>query len=198
MPGHDAQNETRTRILDAADRLFGHYGYAKTTVADIARDLGMSPANVYRFFASKAEIIQAIGQRVLDDRRQRNWVVVAAEGSAEARLKRFLIENHLINLEEFASNPKYYELVEFAISERWEIIQNYLEGMADAIEKIISDGVASGEFAPQPNLRSTAVCVRQSYASLIHPTLLRQCRDDREIAGPEVLADFIIRALKSA
>jgi len=33
----------------------------QTNVADIAKDLGMSPANVYRFFTSKAEIHQGAG-----------------------------------------------------------------------------------------------------------------------------------------
>ncbi len=47
------RQENITRILDAAERLFRHYGYSKTTVADVARDLGMSPANIYRFFASR-------------------------------------------------------------------------------------------------------------------------------------------------
>lgn len=44
-----ARQENITKILDSAERLFRHYGYAKTTVADIARDLGMSTANIYRF-----------------------------------------------------------------------------------------------------------------------------------------------------
>src|SRR4051794_12252262 len=44
--------DTAKRILDEAERLFRHYGYSKTTVADIARELGMSPANIYRFYAS--------------------------------------------------------------------------------------------------------------------------------------------------
>jgi AcrR family transcriptional regulator len=186
----------RTRILEAADRLFGHYGYGKTTVADIARDLGMLPANVYRFFASKLEIVQAICQRLLDERTKRNWAIVGSSGTASERLKRFLVENHRTNLEEFATNPKYYEIVEVAIAEEWATIHDYLQSMTDAIMRIITDGVAAGEFSPQPDLRRSAICARQSFASLIHPTLLRQCRDDREIAGAEELADFIIRALK--
>lgn len=193
----EERHDTRTRILDAADRLFRHYGYSKTTVADLARDLGMSPANVYRFFASKQEIVQAICHRLLAQRHARNLAVVAGEGTATERLKRFLIENHMVNLEELALNPKYYEIVEVAIAEEWVTIQDYLESMADAIERIIADGIASGEFPAQPNLRRTAVCVRQSYASLIHPTLLRQCRDDRDLAGPEELAEFVIRALRA-
>src|SRR5690606_40119800 len=63
---HDSvRQENIDRILEAGERLFRHYGYSKTTVADIARDLGMSPANIYRFFASKVEIHQAICGRML-------------------------------------------------------------------------------------------------------------------------------------
>src|SRR5712675_30352 len=45
--------DTRERILVVAERLFREIGYQKTTVADIAKVLRMSPANVYRFFDSK-------------------------------------------------------------------------------------------------------------------------------------------------
>jgi hypothetical protein len=47
------------RIVQAAIRLHRQIGFKKTTVADIARGASMSPANVYRFFASK----QARGDR---------------------------------------------------------------------------------------------------------------------------------------
>ena len=43
----------REQILVTAERLFREIGYQKTTVADIAKALRMSPANVYRFFDSK-------------------------------------------------------------------------------------------------------------------------------------------------
>ena len=47
------EHGTRERILVVAERLFREIGYQKTTVADIAKVLRMSPANVYRFFDSK-------------------------------------------------------------------------------------------------------------------------------------------------
>jgi AcrR family transcriptional regulator len=43
MQAEAVRQENITRILDAAERLFKHYGYSKTNVADIAKDLGMSP-----------------------------------------------------------------------------------------------------------------------------------------------------------
>jgi len=53
-------DDTRARIMETADALFRRMGFAKTAVADIAAELGMSPANVYRFFPSKNDIVEAI------------------------------------------------------------------------------------------------------------------------------------------
>ena len=58
---------TRCRILAAAERFFREIGYQKTTVADIAKSLGMSPANVYRFFDSKRSINEAVVARVTQE-----------------------------------------------------------------------------------------------------------------------------------
>src|SRR5262249_16858695 len=58
-------DDTKARIVEVADALFRRIGYGKTTVADIAAELDMSPANVYRFFPSKDAIVQAICRRCL-------------------------------------------------------------------------------------------------------------------------------------
>src|SRR5687767_3028757 len=55
-----AEHAVRDQIIDAARRYFSHYGYAKTTVADLAREIGFSKAYIYRFFDSK----QAIGEAI--------------------------------------------------------------------------------------------------------------------------------------
>ena len=59
---------TRARIEAAAERLFRSMGYQKTAVADIARELGMSPANVYRFYPSKSAINEAIASQLVEVR----------------------------------------------------------------------------------------------------------------------------------
>jgi AcrR family transcriptional regulator len=46
----------RGRILEAAEEQFRRVGYHRTSVADIAAQLGMSPANIYRFFPSRDAI----------------------------------------------------------------------------------------------------------------------------------------------
>ena len=191
----EERTDTRARILDTADRLFRHYGYDKTTVADLARELGMSPANVYRFFASKLEIVEAIAVRMFEERHRHNLTIVASGGTPAERLRRFLVENHRITVETLVGDRKVHDIVEVAMTEQWPAIETHLSQIADIIEALIREGVASGEFqAADP--RRAAVCLRQSFVSMIHPTLIVQCSDDLERADADELADFIIRALR--
>ena len=57
-------DEARRRILEAAEEQFRRVGYHRTSVADIAAQLGMSPANIYRFFPSRDAINESICGRV--------------------------------------------------------------------------------------------------------------------------------------
>ena len=59
-----------------AERLFREIGYQKTTVADIAKVLRMSPANVYRFFDSKKAIHEGVA-RAPDGRGRRGAQAIA-------------------------------------------------------------------------------------------------------------------------
>ena len=69
--------DMRGRIVVVAEKLFREIGYQKTTVADIAKVLRMSPANVYRFFDSKKSIISAVAQRLMGEVEEAAGVIVA-------------------------------------------------------------------------------------------------------------------------
>jgi len=186
---------TRSRILDAAERLFRHYGYDKTTVADLARELGMSSANVYRFFGSKLEIVEAIAVRMFEERDRVNQAILRGEGTPSERLMRFFVENHRLSVETWTEERKVHDIVEIAMTENWAAIDGYLTRFTDVIEDLIRQGNACGEFAVD-DTRRAAVCAFQAFASLIHPTLIVHCADDKEKAEADELAAFIIRSLR--
>ena len=52
--------EVRARIETAALRCFADRGYAGTSMAEIAAAAGTAPANVYRYVASKEELLAAV------------------------------------------------------------------------------------------------------------------------------------------
>jgi AcrR family transcriptional regulator len=54
----------RAVILDAALRVFGQYGYRRTSMDDIAREAQIGKGTIYLSFASKDEVFQALAQRL--------------------------------------------------------------------------------------------------------------------------------------
>ncbi len=83
--------EIREAILVAAFRLFSRKGYAATMVADIAREAGVSPGNVYIYFHSKLEILYAIYDPWLRARIDALERQLATVRSPRTRLRRLLI-----------------------------------------------------------------------------------------------------------
>ena len=67
MPETDGQparreRDTRGRILAIAQELFARQGYAGTSIADIAQQLGTSKSALYYHFRSKSEIVKALAE----------------------------------------------------------------------------------------------------------------------------------------
>ncbi len=56
-------SDRHVRILDAAERVFARSGFHAATMHDVAAESGMSPGNLYRYFASKDAIIAGMSER---------------------------------------------------------------------------------------------------------------------------------------
>ena len=190
------KTETATRILDEAERLFRYYGYTKTTVADIARELGMSPANIYRFYASKSKIHEALAERMLATREVALFALAKRPITASERLKAFVIEEYEATVAQMLGEVKVHEMVAVALEEHWSVIDRHLRRMTEILSEIIAEGMKSGEFALGDPLKA-ARCFKASVISVCHPVVVAQCRQDPEIASPGELADFVLKALKA-
>src|SRR6266403_3702193 len=80
-----------------AERLFREIGYQKTTVADIARALRMSPANVYRFFDSKKSINEGVARILMSEVEHASQVIATRPRGATERLRELLETVHRMN-----------------------------------------------------------------------------------------------------
>jgi AcrR family transcriptional regulator len=189
------RQENVTRILDAAERLFRHYGYSKTTVADIARDLGMSPANVYRFFASKVDIHQAICGRMLAASYQQAFDICHLPVSASDRLGRFVRGQYQMTLETMLDQEKVHEMVIVAIERDWHVIEKHIDSIHALIADVIREGIADGEFVEQ-DADVASRCFGAATINLCHPQMVAQCLAKTNRATVDELVDFAIRALK--
>jgi AcrR family transcriptional regulator len=188
--------DTRARIMETAEALFRRLGYAKTTVADIAAELGMSPANIYRFFPSKTAVVQAMCKRCLSELEDRVWVVARSRGPASQRLERLELEILAYHKENLLEEQKVNDIVQVAMEENWAAILAHKEVIRNAVELILRDGIDAGEFeAVDP--REVSALIMKAYLGFCHPILLAQSlREGHDLeTEARALIRFLLRAI---
>jgi AcrR family transcriptional regulator len=189
------ETDVRERILVIAERLFREIGYQKTTVADIAKALHMSPANVYRFFDSKKSITAGVARRLMGEVEQASQVIVRKPDRAAARLRKLFETMHRMNCERFVGDSKMHEMVAVAMEENWDVCQKHIDWLIGITADVIGDGVASGEFYT-PDIGGAALCVLTAMLRFIHPQLIAEFVD-KPTATLDQMIDFVITGLSA-
>ena len=189
-------DDTRARIIDAAEVLFRRLGYAKTAVADIASELGMSPANVYRFFPSKNAIVEAICQRCLNELEENAWAAARAKVPAARRLERLFLEILAYHKENLLTEQRVNDIVLVAMELSWETIGRHKQVMHTIVEVLIRDGIVSGEFE-DVDPSKTAELIMHSMVGYCHPILLAHGLQERKDIEADARASvaFLLRAI---
>lgn len=83
-----ADHEVRNQIVTAATEHFSRYGYEKTTVSDLAKEIGFSKAYIYKFFESKQAIGEMICANCLSDIESEVRAAVAQADRPPEKLRR--------------------------------------------------------------------------------------------------------------
>lgn len=141
---------TRDRILEAARKRFSHYGYAKTTMAEISGDCAMSPGNLYRFFPGKLDIAEAIARA---DERARlagmEKIVNAPAKSTRKKLIDFFFAELRSTFKKFEEEPHSLEIARIISLSRPEFGDERVTAERAMIARILEDGTRLGEFNVQ-------------------------------------------------
>lgn len=189
------ETDVRERILVTAERLFREIGYQKTTVADIAKALRMSPANVYRFFDSKKSITSGVARRLMGEVEGALQAIAKRPGKAVDRLRELLQTVHRMNSARYAGDSKMHEMVAIAMEENWDVCLAHIEYIVGVTGEVIADGVAAGEFHAA-DIRAAALSTLTAMVRFIHPQLITEFAD-KPTATLDQMIDFVVAALSS-
>lgn len=189
-------DEVRALILEVAEEHFRRVGYHRTSVADIASELRMSPANVYRFFRSRDAINESICGRVLEEVTEIAFAIASSNAPAAEKLDKLLTAVHQHNKMTLVKERRMHELIVAAMHENWAVIKAHMERLLTIFEAIIREGVQTGEFEVE-DAAEAARAVNAAFMPFFHPMLIEhclQCGEDPE-AGLRVQIRFILKAL---
>ncbi len=140
---------TAEQILDAAEDVLRRYGPAKANVVDVARALGVSHGSVYRHFASKAALRNAVIERWLARVSQPLESIVKEEGAASARLVRWFEALRSTKLKKVGEDPTIFAAYHALALEAGDSVADHVAHLTEHLTQMIADGIASDEFAAQ-------------------------------------------------
>lgn len=188
--------ETRGAILDAAEARFKHYGFAKTTMAEVAGDCGMSAGNLYRYFDSKEEIGAQVAMRCLQDHEEIGREVLGRShlGAGE-KLEAFVVALALDTFERLIKDSELNDLVLHITEKRNDIVAPHMRVLADIIARMLAEGDASGEFEID-DLAMTAQAVLLACKGVVHPLLLSDGEAGEVEANSRAVIGLLIRGLR--
>jgi len=133
-------------IEAAAIKRFSHYGFGKTTMAEIAADCGMSVGNLYRFYKNKEEIAVQGAKSCMTEKAVVSEQAAAGADSAIQALRAYCLAR-LRYLHRFVSEtPHMFELVQLIAGKHQSVLDHFEQRAVHAIEAIISTGIKAGEL----------------------------------------------------
>ncbi|MAP96409.1 MAG: TetR family transcriptional regulator [Ponticaulis sp.] len=166
------QPDTKDLILTAAMERILHYGYSKTTMAEIARDCDMSAGNIYRFFDSKLDIAEALARRKTAKNQQTLSEIASRKGEpALDRLEEFYLFRMTYSYDLLTENPKLIELVDVMARERPEFGKDLLGKERVFVSDILKQGMARGEVRQLENVDLLARTLQTALIKFEYPPL---------------------------
>ncbi|WP_234841053.1 TetR family transcriptional regulator [Sinorhizobium meliloti] len=180
-PGADSEN-MRARIQEVAEEHFRRIGHHKTSVADIASELGMSRANVYRFAPSGMQSRNP-SAGVLNGTAELALTIGRRSTPPSEKLEELLTAVHHHNKPKLLHDRQMHDLIVAAMQENRPVIKVHAEQMMTILEAIIREGIETGQFEVEDPAEA-ARAVKTAFIPFFHPVLIEhRLRHGEDIEG---------------
>ena len=169
------KKDTRSRIIKAATKLFAEKGYQQTTIAEIAKMVGLAEGSIYEHFRGKEEILLTIPNVWVTRSIEELELQLLGLNGAINKLRKFLWWYiHYIESEPMTAKVVFLFLKtnpNFTQTEAYANVKTFYSFLI----KIFEEGRESGEFMPDLN----PFIARATFLGTIEHLVIRWLLKDR-------------------
>ena len=163
--------DKRSLIIETARLHLRRFGEDRMTITGIARALGMSHANIYRYFPGKTAIVEAVLDRWLSRVEALIGELAGRDGTAAERIEAVVIELHRRRRAKFKQEPELYESFRRVIVSRSDAVARRQEAIGAVFAMLIRQGIEDGEFQPVDPVEA-ATLLDDATAFFLHPAVM--------------------------
>ncbi len=145
-----AAETTRNKIVDVASRLFGRYGFYKTSMDEIAKIARKAKGSLYYHFASKEDLFTAVVSAEIENLKVKLSAIVNDKNlNASEKIKRYLA----VRMDTLNTAANYHETLKADFFEHFDFIDDlrsdFDEWEKTQLKTMIVQGIKEGIFDDQ-------------------------------------------------
>jgi len=186
---------SETRILTVASEHLRQFGLKRFTVVAVAEEAGMTHANVYRYFPSRAALVDAVVDVWLKATERRLADIADGPDPADDKLERLILALAKANRDLLTEEPHLFAALSQAAAKRHAISRRNRARVRALFERVIDEGIASGSFEPRDRDRAIAFVIDATHR-FIHPAALELDADVPQASIDVRLSTLIRVALR--
>ena len=189
-------DETKEKILRVAMRIFGKYGFQKTTMDEIARAAHKAKGSVYYYFNSKEDLFRAVVQQEINEIKSGLTRVIIKQQETTTLIKQYLLQRMML----MKNAVNYHETVRADFSEKYEFLEDIREEFfrfeTNLLKAILDKGVEERKLEIRDTTATANVIILAMKAIEI-PFYLQKHISQYEQTITELL-DILIRGLEKS
>ncbi len=168
-------DERRDQILQASVELFSKHGFAGTTTKEIARTAGVSEALVFRHFATKDELYNAILEGKTCQMGLLRTIAGEDKGLTEAieakddRAVFYLLAFNALNSQQ--SDPRFVRLLLYSALEEHDLAERFFSESVSRIYEFIGSYIKQRQEDGDFRKIDSAIVVRAFHGMIVHHSL---------------------------
>ncbi len=187
----------RDRILDAAVEQLRRHGPAKTGVVDVARALDMSHSNVYKHFASKSALFDAVAERWLAHV-MAPLTKIAADRKTPApkRLKAWVRQLADVKRRKVLDDPEMFAVYGAVTRDAHAVVAQHLAHLHGEIGEILRDGAKAGDWSLK-SADAAARLILNATSRFHHPAMVQLDGGKSDLKELDAVMDVLIAGLQA-
>ena len=187
----------RDRILDATVEQLRRHGPGKTGVVDVARALDMSHSNVYKHFASKSALFDAVAGRWLTQvMTPLTKITMDSKSSAPKRLKAWVRTLAEVKRKKVLDDPEMFAVYSSVTASAHDVVAQHMTHMLEEVATILRDGAKAGDW-PLKSAESSAKLILNATSRFHHPAMVQLDAGKSDLKDLDAVVDLLIAGLQA-
>jgi len=186
----------RDMILDAAEKRFMRVGFKKTTLEEVAKDLGMVKSALYKYFSNKDDLFQATVQRVAQTFCVNIEQALSDKKPVEERLRTMLYNTTLGVFDRILNNDISLEVWSEIQPHLWRHLNQLHRTYIEMVAAIIQDGIASGELR-RTDARMASQTLHYVMDSFIEEFILREVSREEGLRFVDFAVEVLMNGIRN-